>query len=197
MDSFEEIKSLWHTNETANLSQQAEIEAAMRKYNQQRKRKTFLAVALLVCCLIILVFLISFATFNMWTTYFGILFWMGIALFSIYLKILKQNKFSTLETRSNNDFLIALEKEENQTCTGKSKNQGLLFIAWAIGFFFFIYEPASKNVTSLFIGYGALIVYIVAVWVFYIPIMTKRYQRNMQNIIAHINSLKSQINENS
>lgn len=197
MENFNDIKTLWQTDRNIKLPQIEEIKGVLRKFNQNRKQKNLFSVILLVCCSIILLLLVCFATFKMWTTYFGIALWIGAAFYSIHLKIRIQNKFSGLETLSNNSFLIALEKEENQTCVGKSKNQALLFTIWAIGFFFYIYEPTSKNIYSLLIGYGSLIVFAIAVWVIYIPLMTKRYQKNIQKTITHINNLKSQLNENS
>jgi len=195
MESFNDIKLLWQTNETTNLPQLADIEVVMRQYNKKRKKKTLLAVILLVCILIILFLLITFVTIKMWTTYFGIIIWMGLAFYSIYLKFRRQSKSSNFEALANNDFLIALEKEENQTCIGKSKNQALLFIAWAVGFSFYIYEVSANNTNSLVIGYGSLVVYIIAIWFFYLPFMKKRNQKNIQKMITHIKQLKSQINE--
>ena len=197
MENFNDIKSLWQTDRNIELPQIEKIKGVLSQFNQKRKQKNLFSVILLVCCLIMLLLLVCFATIKMWTTYFGIMLWVGIAFYSIYLKIRQQNKLSGLETLSNNDFLVALEKEETQTCVGKSKNQARLFIAWAIGFFLYIYEPASKNPHSLLIGYGSLIVFIIAVWFFYIPFMTKRYQKNIQKTITHINNLKSQIHENN
>ena len=195
MEGFNNIKSLWQTSEFDNLPQIAEIEGIIYRYRQKQKLNNFLAIILVACILVTLFLLVSFAAFKMWSTYFGLVLFIGIAFNTFYSKIKRQDKLSDLETLSNNDFLIALEKEKNQTCIGKSRKQAILFIIWAIGFSFYIYEFISYSINYLLIGYGALMMIIMVIWFFYRPFMTKRYQKDIQKATSRINHLKWQIND--
>ena len=196
MESFNDIKALWHSDTVLSLPEISQIENVMIAHTKKVKQINGLAILLLICCVVALLLLISFAPFKMWTTYFGLLVFMGVAIFSIRLMIKKRHKFSHLETLANNDFLNALEIEEIQSCSGKSRKEAILFSVWAIGFFFYIYEFVSAVREWLLIGYGLLIGLILFMWFVYRPFMRKRYQKQIQKTIEKIEHLKKQIHEN-
>lgn len=197
MESFEDIKSLWQTDRFDNLPQVAEIESIIHKYSQKEKQRNILVMLFLSCIIITLFLMIRFDTFKMWSTYLGLIFFTGIALNTIYLKLKKQHKLADLDTLSNNDFLMALEKEENQACIGKSRHQKVLFIIWFSGFSFYIYEFIYSSINSLLIGYGALLLFSIVMWFFYIPFITNHYKKNILETINHINHLKAQFNDDN
>ncbi len=196
MESFTEIKSLWQTDELDDLPLMVEIEKVIRQYVKKSKRNNTIVILSLAGILTVSALLIRFADYNLWSTYSGMIIFMAIALYMILLKTRRQNKLADLETLSNNDFLSSLEKEEKQTCHGKSKNQTLLFIIWAIGFSFYIYEFIAHSIGQLLLGYGMLTILILSSWFIYRPYMARRYYQNIQKTVEHIHKLKSQINEN-
>ena len=196
MESFNDIKSLWHTDEPDNLPRIAEIKHTVRKYSRKKKLNNSFAIAALVGVLITFLLIITFTDFKMWTSYIGIMFFMGTAGYTMYLKIKRHSNLSDLEVLSNNDFLSALEQEENQTCIGKAKNQSFLFVTWATGFAFYIYEFITYGINYLLVGYAGLVVLGLFIWFVYRPLMTKRYQKDIKKTLDHIHHLKSQMNDN-
>ncbi len=194
MDSFSDIKSIWQANTFNDLPHIGAIEEAIGQFNKKIKLKNLLAIILLGVMIITLCFLISLALFKLWTTYLGLFIFMGVAFYTVYLKIKRHSKFSHLETLPNNDFLFALEKESEQACIGKSKHRTLLFIVWVIGFSFYLYEFISTDINYLLLGYSVLLILCLVMWFVYRPWMTKRYQNNVRMTIDHINHLKSQAN---
>lgn len=196
MESFNDIKTLWHSDAVVSLPDMSEIENVMMGHSKKVKQINGILIFLLICCAATFLVLIAVAPFKMWTTYFGLIVFMGVTIYSIRLKIKKQRKFSRLETLSNNDFLAALEAEETQACSGKSRKIAILFSVWAIGFFFYIYEFVFACSEWLFIGYGSLIGLILILWFVYRPFMRKRYQKRIQKTIEKIQKLKTQIDEN-
>ena len=196
MDSFNDIKSLWQTDGIVDLPSPDDIKKAIHQYSHKNKRNNGFVIALLFCALIALVLVMSFGDFERWTTYFGLLILGGVGIYTVYTKLKKQNTLNHLETLSNSDFLTALEAKENRTCIGKSKTLTTLFIIWTIGFSFYIYEFVSQSTNYLIFGYSALFLFILFMWFVYQPFMTKRYQKDIQKTIQHINHLQSQIKNN-
>ncbi len=196
MESFNDIKSLWHSGEAPKLPSKAEIENVMLTHGKKMKQINGLVIFLLICCAVTLMILIAAAPFKLWTTYFGLIVFMGVTIYSIRLKIKRQHKFLRLETLANNDFLDALEKEEENACNGKSRKMAILFSFWAIGFFFYIYEFVFASSEWLLIGYGSLVALILAMWFVYRPFMRRLYQKRIQKTIQKIQKLKTQIYEN-
>ncbi len=196
MESFNDIKSLWQTDGFVDLPSSTEIEQTIKKYSRKKRRNNLLVISILACCLFTLVLIVKFDSFEMWSTYVGLLAFSIVGIYGIYTKLKKQNNLSSMETLSNNDFLSALEKQEKLTCIGKSRTQTILFIIWGVGFALYIYEFVSQNINHLLLGYGSLLVLSLMVWFFYLPYMTKRYQKDIQKTIHHIHHLKSQINDN-
>ena len=123
---------------------------------------------LLLACVLILSFLIvGLATFAMWSTYLGMIIFICVAFYGIYMRIKRRETLSEMESLSNMDFLTALEKKENQNCLNKSNQQTGLFISWALGFCLYIYEFILHRLDYLLLGYGALLSFILFVWFFF------------------------------
>ncbi len=192
MESFSELKSCWQVSERQDVPP---IDDLLAGHKRAQKRSSIFVIILLSCISLVLFLILRFATIKMWSTYAGIILFMGLAFYSIYKRIRGRTRLSYLETLSNKDYLMALEVAENESCAGRSKQQAWLFTLWAVGFSLYIYEPTSQSLRSLMMGYGALAVYVVAVWFFYIPFMTRRNHRKIQKVLTHINHVKTQIND--
>lgn len=196
MESFNDIKTLWHSDKSTELPDIVEMENVLMGHSKKVKQVNGIAILLLICCVVSLLILMAVSEFKMWTTYFGLILFMGVAFYSIYLKTKRQRKFSRMETLSNNAFLEALEKEESEAGNGKSMKITIVFILWAIGFFFYIYEFVLASSEWLIIGYGSLILLILLMWYVYRPFMRRLYQKRIQKTIEKIKNLKTQIYEN-
>ena len=196
MENFNEIKSIWENEHTDLSSSEISIDKLIKEDIRKKKAKHIANLLLLFFLVVILICLIGFASFQIWTSYLGLSIFLVLSFYLIYLKINKNSKVSDLELLDNNEFLSTLKKEKNETCVGNIKQQTNLFIFYAIGFGFYIYEIASKSMTALIIGYSALIIYLLVAKFFYFPLMAKRNQRKIDEIIKRINSLHYQFKEN-
>jgi hypothetical protein len=196
MENFDEIKSIWKNEPNGLISSDIIIDNIIKQHMRKKQKKNIINSILLFVLLLILIYLIGFASFQMWTTYLGLSVFFIVTFYIIYLRGKRYSKSSNIDFLDNNEFLSTLEKEKNETCIGKKKQQTSLFIFYAIGFGLYIYETASQSTTSLIIGYGALIIYLLAAKFFYFPFIAKRNQSKTNEIIKKINSLRHQFKEN-
>jgi Ca2+/Na+ antiporter len=195
MENFNEIKSIWENGHTDSIISNITIDDVIKQHIRKKRNKNINNMILLFLMLVTLVLLIGFASFQMWTTYFGLSIFLMVTCYLIYLRRNGRSKISDLELLDNNEFLSTLKEEKNKTCVGNTKQQTNLFILYAIGFGFYIYETASKSITSLLIGYGVLAIYLLAAKFFYFPLIAQRNQRKTDEIIKQINALQNQYDE--
>lgn len=195
MENFEELKSIWQNKSTSLNLVDISIENIIKQHIRKKQRKRLYNLILLFILLGITISLMVFASFHMLSTYLGLSIFLVVTLYIIYLRGKGYSKSSNMDFLDNSEFLSTLEKEKNETCIGKKKKQTYLFIFYSIGFGLYIYETASKNTTSLVLGYGALIIYLLAAKFFYFPMIAKRNRRKVDEIIKRINSLQHQFTE--
>lgn len=93
MESFNDIKTLWHSDVGANLPAMADKENLVTAHTKKVKKINGIVIFLLFCCAAVLLILIAFAPFKMWSTYLGLIIFMAVAIYSIRLKIRRQHKF--------------------------------------------------------------------------------------------------------
>lgn len=194
MENFNELKEIWKQDK---FEGKPEVETLIHQFNKKQKRINTRIILLIILILITVLFLLTGSHFKMWSTYLGLSIFSVLAFVLLKTKLRRQNKLNGFEGLSNADFLIELQKKEHQNCNTKSKQQVYRFLAWAFGFLLYIYEPASSSKESLFISYGVLSAYILAVWFFYLPFMERRYQKKIQRTINYIEYLKEQFDEKS
>lgn len=192
MENFNELKEIWNQD---RFDDKPEVEIVIKQFNEEQKRINSRIILLLLLILLTLLFLLSGSYFEMWSSYLGLSIFAALAFVTLKIKLRRRNRLAGIENLSNADFLIELEKREHQNCSTKSKQQSYRFLAWAFGFLLYIYEPASSSKESLFISYGVLSAYILAVWFFYLPFMERRYQKKIQRTINYIEYLKEQFDE--
>ena len=195
MENFNEVAMLWRSDSCMHVPDISKIELIVEEHQRKMKLNNVLVILLLLVILTAIGLLIAFAEFKMWTTYVGLIIWLGIAFSVMHSKLKRQDKLLNYEVLSNHQFLSALEDEETQNCVNKSFGQTILFILWAIGFSFYIYEFIIDEMTYLWSGYGALLCLILFVWFVYRPFMIRRYQHAIRKTIDQIIDLKSQIDD--
>ncbi len=195
MEEFDKIKATWKNQHSKSSANDININHIIKKYAQKERNRKLKGLFIVFMLLAVLVYLLVFADFQLWTTYVGLSIFVLVTIYLIYTKLNKGHKVSSIELMDNNEFLSSLKNDE--TCVGSTKQQTGLFIFYAIGFGFYIYETASKDSTTLIIGYGALVVYLLAANFFYFPLMAKRNQRKKEEIINQISTLQNQFEENN
>lgn len=195
MENFNGIKSIWEQELKVSNSNDIAIDSIITQHIRNKKHKKIANSILLFTLLIIIVYLIGFTGLHMWTTYAGLFIFFIVSCYLIYIKWNKSSGTSDLELLDNQDFLSALKREKDETCVGTIRQQTRLFIFYAIGFGFYIFEIASRNLDTFLIGYGALLVYLLAVKFFYFPLIARRNRRKADQVINRINALQHQFEE--
>jgi len=195
MDSFDNIKKEWLNQNSKSPLNDINLSHIIKKYTQNERNRRMKGLFLAFILIVVLVYLLVFAHFQLWTTYVGLSIFILISIYLIHVKLRKVNKVSSIELMDNNEFLSTLKSEES--CMGSTKQQTNLFIFYAIGFGFYIYETASQDSTSLIIGYGTLVVYLVVAKFFYLPFMARREQKEKENIVNQLTTLQNQFKESS
>ncbi len=195
MEKFSELQSLWLTNIPDSLPKFAKMEQIILQYRQKETKSNIFTLSIGVVVIGVLLVIMIISDFRLWSTFVGLGLFMILAGILVYVKIKNQVELSNLETLSNQKFIVRLEREEQETCIGKSNFQTALFMFWATGFAFYIYEFISDQMTLIILGYSALVLFGAIMWFLYRPYMTRRYQKNIQKTLNHIKKVKFQMNE--
>ncbi len=195
MENFNEITSIWQTNAPAYSYPVDEVKKVMQRYSQKKKSQNIAMLLLAALLLIALIYLIQSAEFKMWSSYLGLSLFAVVALKAVHAKMKGHEMLTHLEELSNQEFLKELEQSEQQSCVGKARRQAILFVVWALGFSFYIYEIVWAT-NYLLWSYVALSLFIAFVWWVYRPFIQKRYQKASHDTITHIQHLTYQIYEN-
>lgn len=194
MENFKELQALWLAD-MPDFPKVEEIEAQIRRFNRSKKLNNQLMLLLIVALIVLSFGLLYLADYKMWTSYLGIVLWIGIAFRLIYSKFKRKRIIAELEELPSNEFLKALENEVRNKKAGKSTTQSVLYSIWALGFIFYLYEFSHNSTSLMVLAYSALILFAIFIWFVYQPFMTKRYYKSIQKTIDHIQYLKKQLDE--
>jgi hypothetical protein len=194
MENFKDLQALWLADRP-DFPKVEEMEGHIRRFNRRKRTNNLLLLVFLLLLVVFSFGILYLAAYQMWTSYLGIVLWIGIGFRLIYSKLKRKRIIAELEDLPSNEFLKALENEVENKSEGKSTTQALLYSIWALGFILYLYEFTHNSNSLMIISYAALMLFAIFIWVVYRPFMTKRYFKSIQKTIDHIQYLKKQLDE--
>lgn len=192
MDSFESLKDIWLTKNTAVLPDPEAMEIAIKKYKNSKKRNvTLLAIAAIL--LVPAFFIIIFAMpMDVWTTVLGEVLISAGLLMTLFLKLKTLKKTSTYEALSNDEFL----KKIKSATAAKSKTnvvQLLAMNAIYFGYSFFIYDSLKNDCKLMVITYILITLFSLSMYFIFRPLSQKKSKEKAEKLLKNISELHKQL----
>lgn len=194
MDSFNNLKSIWHSEKGSQLPTADEflkIASGYKRRNQQLA--TGVLITIILCFIAFIGVWFGYKT-TMWTTKFGELLIFSVLVYLIYYTYQELQKKKRLHIADANIFLQQLKKELVETEAKKIKILQFL-IYYGVAYGFFIYENAAGNTQKIILSYGILSVFIALLWWVYRPIIYRIHRKKVNATIIKIEHLQLQINQ--
>lgn len=190
MDDFEDIKQLWNSKNTLDISNLDHVQTLIKKYQSKKKRNVLVVTALFILCGLGFILIIILHKPILWTTTFGeIIIAIGFLLgLSLKLKTLKN--ITKNELKSNKDFLEDLIMESKQKKPNDNWHLILSILLLAIGYGFFIYEAIKDNHTEVILSYLGIALFTLGMYFVFRPFLKRISKRKIKKILEGIEELK-------
>jgi hypothetical protein len=193
METFDDIKNIWHSEKARQLPAADEFVAIINKYKRRRRHISNWSLGLLFLFVGGFVAVWFGYKSTMWTTKLGQVLFFAAFFYVIYHSYKDLQKKKKEVSMDSSFFLATLKKEvaeENEV-----KKRILIFLSiMCVGYGFFIYEKASGSLQSIIISYTILISVIGFFWFIYRPLVNRLYQKSVKKMVAKIEELQQQIN---
>lgn len=193
MDHFDEIKNIWQSRPAGMQPSLSGFNEAVRSFQSAQRRNILLLILLSVICLAAMVWVMVDYQSALWTTRAGELIFLVMGLYLFYTKMNQLRKNNREEWLSARDFLDNLM--ENSKNEAKNRTRVLIFIVLAVAFFLYLYEMLAGSRLKMMAGYGSLTLFLLLVWFVYRPVMMRRQQKKIRNLLTKIDNLKNQADE--
>lgn len=193
MDHFDEIKNIWQSRPSGMQPSLSGFNEAVRSFQSAQRRNILLLILLSVICLAAMVWVMVDYQSALWTTRAGELIFLVMGLYLFYTKMNQLRKNNREEWLSARDFLDNLM--ENSKNEAKNRTRVLIFIVLAVAFFLYLYEMLAGSRLKMMAGYGSLTLFLLLVWFVYRPVMMRRQQKKIRNLLTKIDNLKNQADE--
>lgn len=193
MDSFENIKAIWQSEKGTALP---DVTAITRMVKHHQKRQSGRMVILLIAILVLLsvfIVLILFYDYKLWTTLAGEILFVISGLYMLWMKYRTYSAKRNHELLDNEHYLEKLRQEKIHDFSKISRRQLTAFFLWLLAACLYFFEFFSQSATTLFAGYGCLLIFSLIMWFGYRPYMKRRYWKRNQHFIDQIEILKQQI----
>lgn len=194
MDSFDNLKSIWHSEKGLQLPTADEFLKIAAGYKRRNQHLATGVLIILILCFIAFIGVWFGYKTTMWTTKFGELLIFAALAYLIYYSYKELQKKKQLQIADANIFLQQLKKELAETEAKKKKILKFL-IYYSIAYGFFIYENTADNTQKTALSYGILLAFIALLWFVYRPIIDNIHRKKINTTITKIEHLQLQINE--
>ncbi len=193
MDRFDEIKNIWQSRPAGMQPSLSGFNEAVRSFQSAKKRNVIFLILLSVICLAAMVWVMVDYQSTLWTTRAGELIFLVMGLYLFYTKMNQLRKNNREEWLSARDFLDNLMENSKKEATDRTRV--LIFIVLAVAFFLYLYEMLAGSRLKMMAGYGSLTLFLLLVWFVYRPVMMRRQQKKIRNLLTKIDNLKNQADE--
>jgi len=193
MDKFDEIKNLWQSHKIEKTPSVTSIKNAIKNYHSKKKRNIIFIILFFIFSIFVWIGVMINYKSHLWTTRFGEMLFIVLTIYLIFIKLKLLKKKQQEELLSTNDYLNELKKKSQKEAQDQSKL--IIFLIASVSLFLYTYEMFSYSKIRLIIGYSTLLLYFVFIWFIYRPMMLKRQQKKVQNLLNKIDTIKNQTNE--
>jgi TRAP-type uncharacterized transport system fused permease subunit len=194
MDSFENLKSIWHSEKGLQLPTADEFQKIATGYKRRNQQlATGVLITVILCFIAFIGVWFGYKT-TMWTTKFGELLIFSALVYLIYYTYKELQKKKRLQIADANIFLQQLKKELSETEAKKIKILQFL-IYYGVAYGFFIYENTAGDTQKIILSYGILFAFIALLWWVYRPMIYRIHRKKVNATITKIEHLQLQINE--
>jgi len=194
MDSFENLKSIWHSEKGLQLPTADQLLKIAKRYQQRDQRMATGVLITIILCLIAFIGVWFGYETTLWTTKCGEIMIFIALLYLIHYTYKDLQKKKRLPIVDSSIFLQHLKKEIIETKFKKVKILQFL-IYYGVAYGFFIYENTAGNLQKIIISYSILTAFIGLLWYVYRPIIYRIHRKKVYRTIEKIEQLQRQLNE--
>jgi amino acid permease len=169
------------------------MEDAVRHYRSKKKKKIIILVLLSVLCLLTMTWVMIDYDADFWTTTIGESLFILMSFYLFFSKLALLGRNGREELLNAQEYLEHLRRRKKREASRSTPT--VLFIIVSVAFFLYVYEMLAAGKTSLIIGYFTLFLFLFSMWFVYRPIMIKRQQDSIQDLLNKIDNIKNQTNE--
>jgi hypothetical protein len=193
MDNLNDLKAIWHTAKTDSLPNSAELMRIIRKFRNNKLLKKVAMILTLLALMTVMVMVMFTYKSTMLITRLGEVCIIISGLIAVVANMSTLVRFYNLKDLNNKDFILFLERTRQRQLFYHKRTQvaGLTF--GSVGLLLYFFEFSHQNLVVGVVSYGALIIYLLVIWLILRPRMFKRQERKMKEKIEKFEKLLKQI----
>lgn len=193
MNTFEEIKELW-LSEQEVIPHSDEIIQLVKKYQNRKKRMIYFMIFILILLVLILCYVFSFQNWKLWTTPLGeiIIVCAFLLTISIKMRLLKKEKLNYL--KSNKEYL----EEMKNIVSGRRKvgrTVFFTFILFGSGYGIFIFESVYPDIRMMLMTYLGILLYMLFMYFVFRLIINKYQNKQIEKLFKNIDYISKQLSD--
>ncbi|RZL36913.1 MAG: hypothetical protein EOP00_29050 [Pedobacter sp.] len=192
------FNELWLAQKTEQPSAK-DFLLKINAYKRKNRNKIILLNLILVLTSLFIVFIWYYFQPELITTKIG----MVVVILSMVIFIISQNKSFALfkktdETENNQHYLKTLLKIKAHQQFMQTTMMNLYFVLLSLGIALYLFEYASKmSLTAGLLTYGITCLWILFNWFYLRPKQIKKEQNKLNEIIAKVENIQNQLEEES
>jgi hypothetical protein len=199
MKTFDDIKTLWQQQASADVPSLEEISRLAQKTQKGMMRKNLLATSLLAVSAIIIACIVLTADFKYATTKLGAVL-VVIAIFGaifINSQLLRLMMKTTDLTVTNEDYLKQLLRYQSKERFLQTKGMAVYFIALSLGLTIYMYEFYARDHRFGLIAYAITFAWVAVCWFYLLPRAVRKQRRKLDELIQMIQGVSKQLEGDS
>jgi 1,4-dihydroxy-2-naphthoate octaprenyltransferase len=195
METFDDIKSIWHLEKGDQLPRVEEIEKIAKSFYMKKQNKAKTLIGVLIGCILGYIAVWIGMESVLWTTRVGLICSVMAILYVVgfkYKELMKESRAAPLNSTA---FLAHLKSELIHK--KEEKKRIILFILlFFVAYAFFIYEKVHVDRQLMLTGYSILALAMAFLWFILRPLTYRNYRKSIQKTITEIETIQNQINSN-
>ena len=195
MESFEDIKQIWLSENAGDLPTIAEMRKTIAVEKNGHRRRIWFSIAAAVVLLVSMSSIMFFSEATLPSTRLGEALMLAAIFILLTSRINSLRRAFRMENISNREFIEKLKADIERLTNDWNAVQKAGFICISGGYLLFLYESVYQNRQAMMIGYSLAIIMLAAAWFFLRPFANRRKLEKKELLLEKIENLSQQIKE--